>query len=137
MGRVLPEYVELPLESLLVPAALLTLLSVSVVFPENDERLKDKRLLRKRAGSEDAAVAWNLSPSEDPESESVGDVGEGGLDLGVEDLVGLMEKDVSDGVVVRGGELSGHAVGRLSDEELVGDAGHDSSPVSVSSVGSG
>ena len=159
----LPQHVKLPLEPLLVPSSLLALISISVVLPEDDERLKDLGLLRARRRSKDRPVAGDLSPSENPKTQSVGDVGEGSLGLSVEFLVLGAEEEaeeakkseeqvswysqkkerrrkassLSDGVLARLRKGRGHNVGRLAKEEGVRDSGHDSSTVSVSSVGSG
>lgn len=133
MRRVLAQHVQLPLEPLLVKPSLLALLPLTIVLPQDDERLEDLGLLALGARSEDAAVRRDLSPAQNSQTQPVRQLGER---LDVLESVGLdgREEEVADGVVAWSGELVREDVADFASEELVGNARHDSGSVSVSSV---
>ena len=156
--RLLAEDVQLALEVLLVERdaigriggaralghAVERLLALgAVVALEDDKRLQRERLARERRRSEDRVVGRDVPPSEDAESELVGDAGKRRLlllDAGVVVPVGrarLAEKDVADGVLALLRQLVADLALAFADKERVRHADHDAGTVTVARVGTG
>jgi hypothetical protein len=134
VGSLLSENVQLSLKVFGVKFTVLTFLARTVVRFENDERLPDLGLSRSRRRTENRVVAGNISPSQGPHAQSIGDLFERGLLSGE---IGCRQEHVSDGVesFVRNDIVE--SVGGLSDKELVGDTGHDTSTITISGIGTG
>ena len=156
--RLLAEDVQLALEVLLVERdaigriggaralghAVERLLALgAVVALEDDKRLQRERLARERRRSEDRVVGRDVPPSEDAESELVGDAGKRRLlllDAGVVVPVGrarLAEKVVADGVLALLRQLVADLALAFADKERVRHADHDAGTVTVARVGTG
>lgn len=133
VGRLLAEHVELAQKVLFVKAAVLALLSLAILGLEHDERLHDLRLLGLGRRTEDGVVGRDVSPAQYPQTQLLGELRERLL---LRLVLSARKEEVSDGVMALGGELGGEAVTRLADKEAVGDTSHDSSTITVSSIGS-
>ena len=101
---------------------------------ENDEGLLDLGLVGSTGRAQDRVIGGDVTPTDDPETEFLGKRFEGRL-LGLESSLG--EENVSNGVVALSGKGGGESVGTLSDEEIVGDARHDTGTVTITGVCTG
>ena len=134
MGSVLAKHVELTLEVTLVERASLADRAIAVVRLQDDEGLKDGRLLAACSGAEDRPISRDLTPAEDTQTKVDGDAGERRLLALQLDGVVRLEEDVAHGVFAGVGELAAEIALRLPDKELVRDASHDARAIAIAAV---
>ena len=137
VSRVLAQNVELTLEVLGIERATARGVTVTVVGTQNDERLKDGRLLARRGGTENGPVRGDLSPAENTKAEVVRDLGENSLLLLKADGVVRLEENITDGVLACLWELATNVALSLTLEEKVRNAGHDTRTVAIAAVCAG
>lgn len=110
------------------------LVALAVGRLQHHKGLQDDRLARQRSGTQNSRVARHLTPAQDAQTQGCSQFLEAGLGLLERDFVGL-EEQVTDGILAQRRQLHANLTGEVLHEELVGDAGHHTSTVTVSRVG--
>ena len=134
MSRVLAENVQLTFEVLGVELMAARGVAFAVRGAKDYERLEDGGLLARGSGTQDSAVCRHLSPAQYSETEFTSELGENCLLPLKANRVVLLEEYVTDGVLAWLGQFAPYVPLSLTLEEQVGDAGHDTSTVTISTV---
>jgi hypothetical protein len=134
MGGMLTENIELAFKVTFVELCIVAVGTIAIVVRKNDKWLPDGWLTRASGGTEDGGIGWDGTPTEDGESKLVCNSGEDRFLLCLLVWVVWFEEDISDGVLAGLWEERAKFALCFALEEGVGNAGHDTSTVTIPAV---
>ena len=105
----------------------------SVLGFENNDRLKNVRFFRQGRRSQDSGISRYFTPSQDSQSELLGNLFEKGLTFGTNLRIGV-EEDVSNSILSREREFEVLVMFEFAFHEFVWDGCHDSGSITVSCI---
>jgi len=136
MSSPLPKNIELSLEKSVVEllrVGHLRSIARSICRLQDNKGLQNDRLARPGSGTKKSRVGRRLSPSQNPQTQRLGNIFQLPLGLLQRLLIRLKEK-VSHSILAQGGKGEIVLPRKVLDEELVGDRGHDTSTITISCI---
>jgi hypothetical protein len=126
--------IKLSLKASLIKLAVARLISIAIVRVKDHKGLKDGRFLRAGRRTKNRTISRDSSPTKYAQPEVSRNIGKDGLVFFLLARVIGIEEDISNGIMAVFRQDSTEETFHFCLEEFVGDAGHDTSTITVAGV---